>query len=81
MAKKRRVRSTSSAPSRTIPAPAREASLPPSPSPISSRRPTSGLANYDYAYVRRDLRRIGILAALLLSSQIALAFLLPYLLR
>ncbi len=81
MAKKRRVRSTPSAPSRTVAAPAREAPLPPSPQAAPSRRPTSSLANYDYTYVRRDLRRIGVLAALLLSGQIALAFLLPYLLR
>jgi len=80
MAKKRRVRSTSSAPAaspRAAPAPAREAP----PAPASSRRPASGLANYDYTYVRRDLRRIGVLAALLLSAQIALAFLLPHLVR
>ncbi len=81
MAKKRRVRSTPSAPSRPVPAPAREAPPSPSPSPMSSRRPMSSLANYDYTYVRRDLRRIGVLTVLLLSTQIALAFILPHLLR
>lgn len=81
MAKKRRVRSTPSAPSQTVPAPAREVSASPSPRPIPSRRPTSSLANYDYAYVQRDLRRIGVLAALLLGGQIVLAFLLPHLMR
>ncbi|GBD09270.1 hypothetical protein HRbin22_01520 [Candidatus Thermoflexus japonica] len=79
MAKKRRVRSTSSAPARTVPAPARE--VPVSASPAPARRPTSALANYDYSYVRRDLRRIGVLAAILFGGQIVLAFLLPHLLR
>ncbi|WP_376788950.1 hypothetical protein [Thermoflexus sp.] len=79
MAKKRRVRSTPSTPVRAVPAPARE--IPVSALPASSRRPASSLANYDYSYVRRDLRRIGILAALLLGGQMALAFLLPHLLR
>jgi hypothetical protein len=54
----------------------------PSPAaPPPSRRLTSSLSNYDYSYVRRDLRRIGILAGVLLGAQIALAFLLPHLLR
>ncbi len=79
MAKKRRVRSTVPAPARTAPAPARE--IPVSASPAPARRPASSLANYDYSYVRRDLRRIGVLAALLFSGQIILAFLLPHLLR
>ncbi len=82
MAKKRRVRSGPSTPARAAPAPAREAA-PPSPAPTTAlpRRPTSGLANYDYTYVRRDLRRIAALAALLLGTQVALAFLLPHLMR
>jgi len=54
----------------------------PSPAaPPPSRRPTSSLSNYDYSYVRRDLRRIGVLAGVLLGAQIVLAFLLPHLLR
>jgi hypothetical protein len=79
MAKKRRVRTTPVAP-RGAPAPAREA-VPSPAAPPPSRRPTSSLSNYDYSYVRRDLRRIGVLAGVLLGAQIALAFLLPHLLR
>jgi hypothetical protein len=60
--------------------PAREVNPSPAAPPLP-RRPTSSLANYDYGYVRRDLRRIGVLAGLLLGAQVALAFLLQYLLR
>lgn len=81
MAKKRRVRTTPSVPPQTVGSSARGVPWPPATPVASSRRPTSGLANYDYTYVRRDLRRIGVLAVLLLSGQIVLAFLLPHLLR
>ena len=81
MAKKRRVRTTPVAP-RGAPAPAPVREAVPSPAaPSPSRRPTSSLSNYDYSYVRRDLRRIGVLAGVLLGAQIVLAFLLPHLLR
>jgi hypothetical protein len=62
------------------PTPVREA-VPSPAAPPPSRRPTSSLSNYDYSYVRRDLRRIGVLAGVLLGAQIVLAFLLPHLLR
>jgi len=81
MAKKRRVRTTPVAP-RGAPAPEPVREAVPSPAaPPPSRRPTSSLSNYDYSYVRRDLRRIGVLAGVLLGAQIVLAFLLPHLLR
>lgn len=80
MAKKRRVRAGPATAPRTVTVPAREAAAPPVSAP-SPRRPASGLANYDYTYVRRDLRRIGVLAALLLGAQGVLALLLPHLVR
>lgn len=81
MAKKRRVRSTPSTAPRAAPTPAREASPSIPTTSLPPRRPASSLASYDYTYVRRDLRRIGILAAILLGAQVALVFILPQFLR
>ncbi|MER3400460.1 MAG: hypothetical protein C4313_04895 [Thermoflexus sp.] len=78
MAKKRRVRTSAPPPRPGAPAPT---AGPPATLPTAPRRPASSLAHFDYTSVRRDLRRIGLLAALLLGAQVALAFLLPHLLR
>ena len=71
----------STAPGSSSPAAAR---TPVAARPAGGRLPVSGLRpstaadfNPDYSYARRDLKRVGIMAASFISALIVLAFVLP----